>query len=210
VRVKSWDEVYSAPRQFSDMLRWGVTHDRLISRIVTSDRALEVGTGTSMLSSLVSKFCETVVSVDANADVLHTAAQFVSAVRSHVRLVQADAFFLPFADESFDVVFSQGFLEHFGDADVRRLIDEQLRVARLVLVSVPSAFYPHLGRRGPGLIGNERLMGSRRWRSILGDRVTTASYYPDFKVGTFGGVTLPWPTQLLLEIAGDRRARRGP
>ena len=48
----------------------------------------------------------------------------------------ADAFHLPFADGTFDVVYSSLFLHHFDDTAVRRLLEEFARVARRAVVAV--------------------------------------------------------------------------
>ena len=85
---------------------------------------------------------------------------------------KADAFNLPFDDDSFDVCFSQGFLEHFSDDDIRKLLREQLRVSRKVLFSVPSFWYPRQD------FGDERLMKKEDWLRILSEfKLEKASYY---------------------------------
>jgi hypothetical protein len=122
-------------------------------------------------------------------------------LRSDVAFVRADAFAMPFASQYFDAAFSQGLFEHFSDKNIYRLAAEQLRVARHVYISVPSQFYPHVWRIGPGLIGNERLKGLAFWKSRLrGFNVDLATYYSDFKMITFAGKTLPWPAQALLRL----------
>jgi ubiquinone/menaquinone biosynthesis C-methylase UbiE len=89
-----------------------------------------------------------------------------------VTFKKADAFNLPFDDDSFDVCFSQGFFEHFADDDIRKLLWEQLRVSRKVLFSVPSFWYPRQD------FGDERLMKKEDWLRILSEfKVEKASYY---------------------------------
>jgi SAM-dependent methyltransferase len=200
VRVKPWEEVYAEPRSVRDMLRWGVTHAGLVERLIGHRSVLEVGTGTGMLSALAGKFCERVVTLDNSAAVLATAGAFASVARVRVAAVRGDAFRLPFGDGSFGACFSQGLLEHFADGEVRALVAEQLRVAATVYASVPSVFYPHLGRRGPGLVGNERLLPLGRWRRILAGWPVDGTYYADFKIASFAGRTVPWPAQILLRI----------
>lgn len=201
----SWDDFYASPRSVPEMLRWATTHSPLVAALVNCDRVLEVGTGTGMLSTFLSRFCDLAVTVDNSAAVLATARQFMAGAHGEVRCVRGDAFRLPFGDGSFEACFSQGLLEHFSDADIARLVDEQLRVASATYVSVPSFFYPHLGRRGPGLVGNERLLTVGRWREILGRRHRVeGAYYSDFKVASFAGRTLPWPAQILLRVSTQR------
>jgi SAM-dependent methyltransferase len=200
MRVKTWDEFYGGSHTLTEMLRWGVTHADLVDDLAGSSRVLEVGTGTGMLSALVSRFCDRVVTLDNSAHILRTAGDFTASVGAEVLSVRGDAFRLPFATDTFGACFSQGLLEHFCDDQVVALVGEQLRVAPLVHISVPSAFYPHLGRRGPGLVGNERLLRLSRWRAILSPRPVTGRYYADFKVATAAGRTVPWPAQILLRV----------
>lgn len=200
MRVKTWEEQYAEPRSLRDMLRWANTHYRLVEELVSHRGLLEVGTGTGMLSAFVSRFCPRTVTIDNSAVVLANAGSLMSAVQAPVLAVRGDAFRLPFASDSFDACFSQGLLEHFADAEVDSLVAEQLRVAPVAYASVPSVFYPHIGRMGPGLVGNERLMTSQRWQRILARWAVSAEYYADFKVASFGGRTVPWPVHLLLRI----------
>jgi hypothetical protein len=65
------------------------------------------------------------------------------------------------ADAWFDVVFSQGTLEHFDNAAIRELLDAQLRIGRYVVFSVPSVFWPTRD------FVNERKMSLDEWKTVL-------------------------------------------
>lgn len=201
MRVRTWDEFYAAPRSLPDMLRCGLTHQRLVTELAGVDRVLEIGTGSGILSALVAKLGPRTVTLDNNGIVLENAQEFFSAVDASVSRVRGDAFHLPFREDAFGACYSQGLLEHFSDAEVVGLVAEQVRVSPVVYASVPSAFYPRLGRRGPGLIGNERLLTLRRWRRILGHWDVQGCYYADFQVASLAGRTLPLPVQILLRVA---------
>lgn len=60
---------------------------------------------------------------------------------AHIRLapretsVAADAFRLPFADGSFDVLYSTLFLHHFSPEEISSLLSESARVARLAVAA---------------------------------------------------------------------------
>lgn len=64
---------------------------------------------------------------------IHTAVCRVAADRAdddpRLRIVQANAFDLPFADGAFDFAHSALFLHHFGDEAIVRLLGEMRRVA---------------------------------------------------------------------------------
>ena len=200
--VPTWEDFYPSPRSFPELLRWNLTHSPLVSELVAERRGvLEIGVGTGMLSTLISKFADRVVTVDNSEPVLRTAVAFIRSSGAGVAPVLGDAFALPFASGSFGASFSQGLLEHFDDTDVRRMVVEQLRVAEVAWVSIPSAFYPHIGRWGPGLVGNERLLTRRRWERALEGWRVESRYYADYKVASFAGLTLPWPAHVLLRIS---------
>jgi SAM-dependent methyltransferase len=60
-----------------------------------------------------------------------------------VRYVQADALDLPFADDEFDVVFSNAVIEHVGDRERQTaFVGEALRVARSAFVTTPNRWFP--------------------------------------------------------------------
>ena len=59
------------------------------------------------------------------------------------RYVQGNALDLPFADASFDVVFSNAVIEHVGGPEAQqRFVDELLRVARRAFVTTPNRWFP--------------------------------------------------------------------
>ena len=198
--VKAWGEIYAKPKNAEDMFRWAASHAPLMARLFGHSRILEVGTGTGMLAALLARQGDLTATLDNDSQVQTTARAFFTSVRADVRVVEGDAFHMPFADQEFDASFSQGLLEHFSDEEMRRIIKEQLRVAQNVYASVPSCFYPHIGHLGPGLIGNERLLTLGHYRRILSQFAVDGQYYADFKQATFAGWTIPWPNQILLQV----------
>jgi 2-polyprenyl-3-methyl-5-hydroxy-6-metoxy-1,4-benzoquinol methylase len=80
----------------------------------------------------------------------------------------------PIRDGWFDVVFSQGTIEHFDNAGIRGLLEEQLRVGRYVVFSVPSLHWPTRD------FVNERKMTTDEWKVVLQDldaELLHLSYY---------------------------------
>jgi len=88
----------------------------------------------------------------------------------------SDATNLPFKNKDFDLVFSQGFFEHFGDKKIRRLIKEQLRISNTVVLSVPNENYSHKD------LGDERLMPKTDWERILSPfNIVISKNYDDLR-----------------------------
>jgi ubiquinone/menaquinone biosynthesis C-methylase UbiE len=134
---------------------------------------LEVGTGTGSMSVFLSQRGHKLTAIDNDPEVLALAQVHADKFGGKaLTFLEADAFALPFPDQSFDVVFHQGLLEHFNDSDIRAMLTEQLRVARKVIFSVPNHLYP---RRD---FGNERLMTLAQWDKVLaGFKIIEAASY---------------------------------
>ncbi|HEX3290001.1 MAG TPA: methyltransferase domain-containing protein [Gaiella sp.] len=73
---------------------------------------------------------------------LHDGTRF-RARYPRIAYVQGDACALPFADESFDVVFSNAVIEHVGGPDRQEaFVREALRVGRRVFLTTPNRWFP--------------------------------------------------------------------
>jgi trans-aconitate methyltransferase len=60
-----------------------------------------------------------------------------------VRVVRADGRSLPFADEEFDVGFSNAVIEHLGDRESQQaFVAELCRVSKQVFVTTPNRWFP--------------------------------------------------------------------
>jgi len=205
-RIESWSEFYRERPTIADAVNQVSAHLPLIEQLLRCERILEIGVGTGSLSGFLGSFVATTV-LESDEKVARNASQNPLFRNSRVRLVVGDGMRIPFKDSSFDAMYSQGLWEHFPDAEIHRFVREGLRVARVVLASVPTKWYPHLGKMWrPALRGDERLLGKEAWQRVLarGGYTAEATYYPDFKLATIGGWTLPWPTHLLVRISRPR------
>jgi protein-L-isoaspartate O-methyltransferase len=202
-RATRWDEIYVRVETQERMMRWAATHHPMVVPLMGAGRVLEVGTGTGMLSGFLALAGVDVTTIDSSAAVLEIACAFYEQLGVTVKTVLGDGTKTAIPDNSFDAVFSQGVWEHFDDPTIVRFATEGLRLAPNVYASVPSLAYPHLGRRGPGLVGNERLMRASKWEQVLKmpGVSTRSTYYADWKLLTVAGVTVPWPNHLLLELS---------
>lgn len=133
--------------------------------------AIEIGCGRGVHSIFLSYFIPNVVGIDSNIKLIEMVRKNNSKFHGRARFLVRDAFKLDFSTEIFDVCFSQGFLEHFTDEEICLLTRKQLRVAKVMVASVPSIFYKGKSR------GDERLMSIEDWRRILKDFDTHMFYY---------------------------------
>lgn len=208
----NWEGYYSKPVSTEHYISDVSNHRPFLFEIIRSQsrkgRLLEVGSGSGVLSIFLSQPDYEVISIDNNDGVLSIARDNNTALNGRGTFIKADAHSLPFPDDSFQICFSQGFFEHFPDHAIGMLLAEQLRVAKVVIFSVPTSWYPLRE------FGDERLMKREDWLKILhGFKVDKAVYYrharhlpPDSREA------LPpyeaRPLEMYFRIAGEPRTSR--
>jgi len=171
---KAWADFYGAPMDEEEISENLKNHMKFLEKVVSNKpgKVIEVGCGSGTMSAFLSARVANIVSVDNDPEVIASARENCGKLKGNVEFREEDAFNLSFADDTFDVAFSQGFLEHFSDTDIRKLVREQLRVAKEVIFSAPSFYYRNRD------FGNERLLLKRQWREILkGFNATEDGYY---------------------------------
>jgi SAM-dependent methyltransferase len=138
---KHWDDFWAATEQLDDV--YG-TDNRIVGNLeryvaLAGSSVLEVGAGTG-------RDADAIAARNAISYALDYSEQSLSlmsgSLRNRIRIICGDAFNLPFRNETFDVVFHQGLLEHFknpGD-----MIAEHARVLKTggtLLIDVPQRYH---------------------------------------------------------------------
>jgi ubiquinone/menaquinone biosynthesis C-methylase UbiE len=102
-------------------------------------RILEIGSGTAIDSYILAeKHDVSVIGIDISRPSLEVARRVGQYFSRPITLVEGDGEHLPFADGSFDLIFSQGVVEHFRDP--REMLKEQIRVLKpdgFLVINVP-------------------------------------------------------------------------
>ena len=158
-----WDSVY---RKLGEGYARYRPNDQLVESLrrhlsdTPKPRVLEVGVGKGNESLVIAAAGAAVVGLDYSRAALALLDRRSSGQGSTLELVEADARVLPFQDGAFDLVFSQGVLEHFRDPT--SALREQRRVLRpggVIVVEVPNKFTAYtvakrllmwVGRWAPG------------------------------------------------------------
>ena len=130
---KLWDNVWSS----TDIC---YSHDSIlfeIGRLKNTNKVLEIGAGTGRDLEELS---------ERGYDVTYSDFSSVAIEKFHKRNPQietqeCDARNLPFQNDSFDLVYCLGLLEHFDRQDRRKIIKEMFRVSnKYVLIDVPQKY----------------------------------------------------------------------
>lgn len=177
---KSWDNFYSKTSDIRFLIHNTFCHEQLFAAVLEESpkKILEVGVGTGSMSIFFSYLGLDVTGLDNDKNILKRAGNLAKKINGKVKFVLGDAFKLNFEDKSFDMVFHQGLLEHFQDEQIYRILDEQLRVGRVIVLSVPNKFYPRKD------FGDERLLSDEYWYKLLSQKyhvLKKLSYNPHGK-----------------------------
>lgn len=165
-RKIDWKAYYAKPARLGDLVADNLFHLYFILRILMlrPRSLLEVGCGPGHHGILLAKMRSgggRKCLLDSEPYVLDKARRLSQAVHAEVEYIVADAFALPFRNRSFDVVFSQGLLEHFRPEQAELTLVEQIRVSRRAVVfSVPSSENPFEGT------GDEQRRSVQEWKEI--------------------------------------------
>lgn len=175
--VPAWGHYYDFDMTWPMHLKNALNHLPMLMELrrLRPQSVLEVGSGTGSLAVCSSYFCRGVVSLDLSEQVLERAARNNRRFHGRAHFVAGDAFTLSeHGDQSFDVAVSQGFFEHFEDDAIIALMEQQLRVAQYMVLSVPNVVYGKQDR------GDERLLAAAAWEAIVargGFRLVRSSEY---------------------------------
>jgi ubiquinone/menaquinone biosynthesis C-methylase UbiE len=131
-------------------------------------KALEIGAGTGYfsLNLLQAGLVRQVTATDISPEMLHTLERTAKRLKVEVETEEADAEELPFADESFDLVFGHAVLHHIPDLD--RAFAELCRVVvpggTIAFCGEPSRY----GDRMAAIPKRGALAVAPLWRRLVG------------------------------------------
>jgi SAM-dependent methyltransferase len=138
---KHWDSYWEASRNLDDVYS---NDGRIIAHLqehvdFSGKMVLEVGAGTGRDSEDIAIRGGTVYTLDYSEESLNLMNDSLS---NTAGIICGDAKAIPLRDESFDIVFHQGLLEHFRDPET--LVDENRRILKkggILLIDVPQRFH---------------------------------------------------------------------
>jgi SAM-dependent methyltransferase len=116
----------------------------LIIRLTGSSTilALEAGCGSGLTCSLLATSGATTIGIDIAFSALRYAQTISLDYGASIKIAAADWMNMPFAENTFDVAFSLGALEHHPPRIQQRFFSELARVSRRIIVLVPNTESP--------------------------------------------------------------------
>jgi hypothetical protein len=181
-----WERYYLTkpvnPERISEIAK---RHHILLDKILSYQpkTVIEIGIGTGLLGHSLKTLAIPhnqniqITELDYSEKLLHESQKFHRG--NQMRNIAANTFNLPFTHSQTranqTIIFHQGLLEHFNDNQINQMINEQLKIARIIIASVPSEQYCFT----KGLRGDERLMNGEQWKTILNQFEVETEYYGD-------------------------------
>lgn len=150
-----------------------------IKKYSGNGKLLETGCGTGLLAGYLQKEGFDVTAIDLSKKILDYAEYLAtdSEIISPCKYKQMDILNLKFKKNSFDVAYSNGVLEHFGDEDVIKILKEQMDVSKYVIFGIPSTYF----NMNEKMLGNERGLTLNEWKKLVdkagGELVEQTSFH---------------------------------
>lgn len=145
-RRENWETFWKEKENVAQVYS---NEDRILRNLLSQGdlrgkRILEIGAGTGRDSFPLIKYGADVIQLDYAENSLRILKRLADELRLPATIVGGDTFQLPFPDETFDVVFHQGLLEHFRYSQADALLKENIRVLKrggILLVDVPQRWH---------------------------------------------------------------------
>ena len=177
-RRENWESFWDEKQDVQDVYS---NADRIVRNLsavteLRGKRILEIGAGTGRDSFPLVERGAIVYQLDYAENSLRILKRMAAGAGYDVIILGGDTFRLPFRDDSFDVVFHQGLLEHFRAPQAELLLRENIRVIEpggYLLVDVPQRYHLYtlvkhlLITMNKWFAGWERSFSTPELRSVL-------------------------------------------
>ncbi len=171
--MKDWYDLYQEEIRLKKNLKSYVNYKiknkhKLINLIIkysNNKKIMEAGCGTGIISTYLSSLGYDVTEVD-NDDKILGLAKMISKdyIKGNLpKFVKKDILKLDFDANSFEVIFSNGVLEHFSDEHILKILKLQLKQGKYVIVGIPTNFFD----QEEAMYGDERFLPLKYWRNLF-------------------------------------------
>lgn len=145
-RLEHWETFWDEKQEVKEVYS---NSDRVVRNLVKvtdvkGKKILEIGAGTGRDSFPLVTLGAKVYQLDYSMNSLKIMKRIADEEKMDVTIIGGDTFQLPFKEETFDIIFHQGLLEHFRHAKAEALLKENIRVLKkggLLCVDVPQRYH---------------------------------------------------------------------
>ena len=142
-------------------------------------KVIEMGCGTGLMAGYLQKLGLNVTALDLSQTVLDYAKEIAkqSKIICPCKYEQGDILNLKYKNNSFDVSYSNGVLEHFNDEEIIKILKQQMNIAKYVIFGIPSTYF----NMNEKMLGNERGLTLNEWKKLIelagGELVEQTSFH---------------------------------
>lgn len=160
-RRSHWEDFWERKQEIEGVYSNEDRIMRNLQRVIglQGKRILEIGAGTGRDSFPLAEAGADVTQLDYAENSLSILKTLATQKGVQTSIVAGDTFRLPFRDNTFDVVFHQGLLEHFREPQAEQLLRENIRVLKSgghLLVDVPQRYHLYT-------VAKHMLMAMNKW-----------------------------------------------
>lgn len=136
----------------------------LIKKYSCNKKIIESGSGTGVLSTYMASIDFDVIGIDIDENILKLSKKISKNYSSKNKPVflKKSIFELDY-DNTFDVSFSNGVLEHFSDEEIITTLKQQMKIAKFVIFGIPTKYF----KQSEAMYGDERYMNFSFWRNLV-------------------------------------------
>ena len=185
--LEDWYDVYKNQIEKSggnkSYMEFKIKHKKKLIKILKKEcnngKILEVGSGTGIVCSQLASEGFNVTGIDVNEHIIKLAEELEKEYfgERKVKYIKKSMFELDFQEKEFDLAYSVGVLEHFDDNMIMDTIKQQLRIAKKVIIVIPTKWFDD----DETLHGDDRLLTLKHWRNMInksGGKVIKEYSYP--------------------------------
>ena len=186
-KLEDWYDVYKNQIEKSggnkSYMEFKIKHKKKLIKILKKEcnngKILEVGSGTGIVCSQLASEGFDVTGIDVNEHIIKLAKELEREyfVERKVKYIKKSMFELDFQEKEFDLAYSVGVLEHFDDNMIMDTIKQQLRIAKKVIIVIPTRWFDD----DETLHGDDRFLTLKHWRNMInksGGKVIKEYSYP--------------------------------
>lgn len=185
--LEDWYDVYKNQIEKSggnkSYMEFKIKHKKKLIKILKKEcnngKILEVGSGTGIVCSQLASEGFDVTGIDVNEHIIKLAKEIEREYfgERKVKYIKKSMFELDFQEKEFDLAYSVGVLEHFDDNMIIDTIKQQLRIAKKVIIVIPTKWFDD----DETLHGDDRFLTLKHWRNMInksGGKVIKEYSYP--------------------------------
>ena len=147
-RKSDWETFWDEKKETEEVYSNAGRVLRHLSKVtdLKGKKVLEIGAGTGRDSFPLVEHGAVVFQLDYAENSLRILKHLAEESNLSVNILGGDTFHLPFRDETFDIIFHQGLLEHFRRPVAEQLLRENIRALKqggLLLIDVPQRWHSY-------------------------------------------------------------------